>query len=210
MGRASSLETSRLRSGRALSHLICLKMALLLAGHLVQMTCKGPCQAKPGEDSAAFACEKQRDRRLLEGGPTRKPLPRAALSPAAASHPPAAAPGQTSAAPRPPPGCTPGSPAAEPTGAWAPAAAGSRSAGSDSEPARKANTSEKALPASFTPTSAHSDPGFSAPVSGDSFLPGRDAAQSSFFYANQKSQTLLQPQPFLHPDDLALRANVIG
>lgn len=73
VGGASSLETSRLRSGRARSHLICLKMSLLLAGHLVQMTCKGPCQAKPGEDSAGFACEKQRDWRLLEGGPRENP-----------------------------------------------------------------------------------------------------------------------------------------
>lgn len=73
VGGASSLETSRLRSGRALSHLICLKMSLLLAGHLVQMTCKGPCQAKPGEDSAGFACEKQRDWTLLEGAHEKTP-----------------------------------------------------------------------------------------------------------------------------------------
>lgn len=164
VGGASSLETSKLRSGRALSHLICLKMSLLLAGHLVQMTSKGPCQAKPGEDSAGFACEKQRDWRLSEGGPTRKPLPRAAVSPAAAPHSPAAAPGQTSAAPRPAPGCTRGSPAAEPTGAWAPAAAGSRSAGSESEPAGKANTALCQLPShprvlTSTPASQPQSPG---------------------------------------------------
>lgn len=58
----------------------------------------------------------------------------------------AAAPGQPSAAPRPAPGCTRGSPAAEPTGAGAPAAAGSRSAGSEREPAGKANSALCQLP----------------------------------------------------------------
>lgn len=82
---------------------------------------------------------------MMGEGPTRKALPGSAVSPAAAWHSPAAAPGQTSAAPRPAPGCTRGSPAAEPTGAGAPAAAGSRSAGSEREPAGKANTALRQL-----------------------------------------------------------------
>lgn len=143
MGGASSLEASKLRSGRALSHL---KMSLLVVGHQVQMTSNGPSQPQPGEDSACFACEKQRGWRLSEGGPPRKPLPGAAVSPAAASRSPAAAPGQRSAARRPSPGCTRGSPAAEPTGAAAPAAAGSRSAGSEPEPAGKAKAALWQLP----------------------------------------------------------------
>lgn len=172
------------------------------------MPSKGPCQPKAGEDSACSACEKQRDRRLSEGVPTRKPLGGAAVSPQPLrTH-------LQQLLGREAPLLVRLQAALEEVPQQSRQAPGLLQLRGPVLPDQSPSLQEKQTQrsASFPHTHECSQrPRVLSPSSRGSFLPGTDAAaQSSFLYASQKNQILMQPQPLQLPNGLALRLNFFG